>query len=522
MAGQPLRVLVVEDSEDDCMLLVRTLKKEGYDVKHQRVDSADKLLANLHRENWDIVISDFSMPGFTGTGALELVRKNGLDVPFVFVSGTIGEETAVDAMRRGAQDYVMKGNLKRLLPAIQRELREYQLRREHKEIEKRMRQLEKFEAIGRLAGGIAHDFNNVIAAIMGWAELGLDEVQPDTRASRFFQQIRNHSERAAGLTRQLLAFARRQILEPQNLDLNQVTRETSVLLEKLLSEQIELEMHLASDLKTIRADRSQIEQVLMNLCVNARDAMPKGGKLTIETSNAELDEEYCRNHICDHPGSYVRVSVSDTGTGMDAATVERIFEPFFTTKEVGKGTGLGLATAMGVITQHGGSIDVVTELGRGTTFHVFLPVSTRAAEANDSRQEAPVAGGNETVLVVDDHDGVRETTREILQKLGYRIIVAKDGQEAVREFTNHAAEVSLVILDVVMPKLSGPDAYDRILEIRRDVPVIFTSGYSDEVPSLTPMLGARAILLQKPYTPKLLGQKIRELLDQKVAADRVN
>jgi two-component system, cell cycle sensor histidine kinase and response regulator CckA len=521
MATVPLRALIIEDSEDDCALLVRTLQQGGYEVAHQRVDSAEALLARLHAGHWDIVLSDHSMPGFSGTAALALVREKGLDIPFVFVSGTIGEEIAVNAMRVGAQDYIMKSNLKRLLPAIERELREAQVRREHKDIEQRMRQLEKFEAIGRLAGGIAHDFNNVIGAIMGWAELGEGEVPAGSRAEKFFQQIRNHSERAAGLTRQLLAYARRQILEPRNIDLNQVIGETSGLLEKLVGEQIHVEMKLARDLRAVRADRSQLEQVFINLCVNARDAMFNGGQLRIETCNVELDEEYCRRHVYGRPGSYVRLTVSDTGTGMDSATIERIFEPFFTTKEVGKGTGLGLATALGVVNQHGGAIEVASELGKGTSFYVYLPVSANALEVDLPPTETAVLGGTETILVADDHDGVREMTREILQKLGYRVILARNGEEAVKEFAN-SGEIALLLLDVIMPCLAGPDAYAKISHSKPGIPVIFTSGYSDEAAWISPLLEKGVVVLQKPYGPKVLARKIRELLDQTSKRNSLN
>jgi two-component system cell cycle sensor histidine kinase/response regulator CckA len=522
MAATALRALIVEDSEDDCALLVRTLAQGGYDVRHKRVDSAKDLLASLDEANWDIVLSDYSMPGFSGTAALALVRERGMDLPFVFVSGTIGEEIAVNAMRVGAQDYIMKSNLRRLLPAIQRELRESELRREHRNIEQRIRQLEKFEAIGRLAGGIAHDFNNVIGAIMGWAELGEGEVPPDTRAAKFFHQIRKHSERAAGLTRQLLAYARRQILEPRNIDLNQAIADTSALLEKLIGAQIELKIDLAPGLRTVRADRSQLEQVFINLCVNARDAMPQGGRLEIVTSNAELDEEYCRRHVYGRPGNYVRLTVSDTGTGMDQATIDRIFEPFFTTKEVGRGTGLGLATALGIVNQHGGSIEVVSELGKGTSFHVFLPVSEDAAEVETPHVDTPVAGGTETILVADDHEGVRETTKEILEKLGYRVILARDGEEAILEFGNNSKDVALLLLDVVMPRLSGPDAYAKIAAGKPGTPVIFTTGYSDEATWMGPTLGPHAILLQKPYGPKVLARKIREMLDHRLRINSLN
>jgi signal transduction histidine kinase len=270
--AQPLHALIIEDSEDDCALLLRTLRQGGYDVSHKRVDTAEVLYKMLREGQWDCVISDFSMPGFSGTSALKMVREKDPDVPFIFVSGTIGEDVAVDAMRFGAQDYVLKGNLTRLLPAIHRELTEAETRREHRRVEQKLRQLEKFEAIGKLAGGVAHDFNNVIGAIMGWAELGEEEVPAESRAHRLFLQIREQSERAARLTHQLLAYARRQVLTPRNLNVNEIVSEAMALLQRAAGEQIEVRTVLASDLRTTRADPSQVEQVLLNLCFNARDA----------------------------------------------------------------------------------------------------------------------------------------------------------------------------------------------------------------------------------------------------------
>ena len=252
----------------------------------------------------------------------------------------------------------------------------------------------------------------------------------------------------------------------------------------------------------------------MNLCVNARDAMPKGGTLKIETADAELDEEYCRQHVYARPGSYVQLSVSDTGVGMDAQTKERIFEPFFTTKEVGKGTGLGLATALGVVNQHGGSIRVESELGQGTTFYVYMPVVKAEADTQARLSESPVTGGTETILVADDHEGIRDTTRELLEKLGYRVLLARDGIDAVEKFEAHSNEIALVLLDVIMPRLTGPDAYAQMSQRKSAVPVIFTSGHTDHTSWLGPLLSQGALLLQKPFGPKVLAHKIRELLDQ--------
>ncbi|MFZ0640244.1 MAG: response regulator [Candidatus Acidiferrales bacterium] len=512
--GTPLKLLVVEDCEADAELLARAIRKGGYDVSYKRVDTEEALQLSL-RESWDLVISDHSMPGFSGVAALKMVREKQTDMPFIFVSGTIGEDIAVDAMRVGAQDYIMKGNLTRLVPAIDRELREAKNRAEHKQTELRMHQLEKFEAIGKLAGGVAHDFNNVIGAIMGWAELGSDEVPAGGKAARYFQQIRVQSERAAGLTRQLLAFARRQTLEPQIMNLNLLIGEMTSLLRKVISEEIEIKLVLAPDLQLTRADASQLEQVLMNLCFNARDAMPNGGQLLIETHNADLDQTYTQRHQYARPGKYVALSVSDTGMGMDVATMKRIFEPFFTTKEVGKGTGLGLATAYGIVKQHEGLIEVYSEPEKGSIFHVYLPVSGGTPQRSTGGvEEDLVRGGTETILVAEDHAGSREMVEEMLRKLGYQVILAKDGEEAVEKFRASRRDIAMVVLDVVMPRMGGSEAYEKIRLLNPGTPVIFSSGYSEESARLASLTSQGAVLLQKPYGPKTLARKIREVLDR--------
>ncbi len=511
----PLRALIVEDSEEDCALLLHALEHGGYEVAHQRVDTADGLHATLRESIWDCVISDFSMPGFSGISALKIVRSVDLDIPFIFVSGTIGEDVAVEAMRGGAQDYVLKGNLARLLPAIHRELLDAEIRRDHKHGEKKLRQLEKFEAIGKLAGGIAHDFNNVIGAIMGWAELGEDEVPAGSRAHKFFLNIREQSERAGNLTRQLLAYARRQVLTPRILNLNDVVGEAMALLQRVIGEQIEVKTLLASDLLATKADPAQIEQVLINLCLNARDAMPNGGQLLIETSNIELGPEFCRRNAAVSPGRYVQLCVSDTGIGMDAATMERIFEPFFTTKGQGKGTGLGLATAFGIAKQHLGHIGVYSELGKGTVFRVYLPASEGSAEALPEIVQAEIRGGSETILLAEDHEGLREMSHQVLSSLGYSIVLARDGREAVEQFAASSQRIALLVLDVVMPRLGGPDALEQIRQMNPAIPIIFTSGYSEESELLSSLISRGAAhLLQKPYAPKDLARKIRDLLDK--------
>jgi CheY-like chemotaxis protein len=510
----PLRVLFIEDSEDDAALQVRLLRQAGYDVAYARVQSAEELKAAL-KNPWDIVISDYSMPHFSGTEALKVAREKGVDVPFIFVSGTIGEDAAVAALKVGAQDYLMKANLGRLIPSVQRELRESEDRRQRKRLEEQVHQLQRFEAIGRLAGGVAHDFNNVIGAIMGWAEIGANAAYPGGDLQDKFLKIRAQADRASGLTRQLLAFARRQTLQPCNTNLNELAKESISLLRNVIGERIEIQLQLAQDLDVIWADPGQVEQVLMNLSLNARDAMPNGGRLVVETKNVSVGKDYQRLHPYALPGNYVLLRVLDTGAGMDAETLTHIFEPFFTTKEIGRGTGLGLATVYGIVKQHKGFIDVDSTPGQGTAFRVYLPLGNGPAETSEKQVVFTMRGGSECILIAEDNDDLREAAQEILQSLGYRVVAAKNGEEAVRVFEQHADAVDLAFLDVVMPKLNGTDAYMQMTARKPALPVLFTTGYASEV-SLVPVTAReKATVLQKPYGSQYLAQKLREKLDKK-------
>lgn len=385
-------------------------------------------------------------------------------------------------------------------------------------LEKQLAQAQKFEGIGQLAGGIAHDFNNMIGAILGWADLGMEETGADARLRGRFEKIRQQAQRAAALTRQLLAFARRQILEPRNIDLNQTVTETLSLLEKVIGSNIEIRASLAPDLAIVRADPTQIEQVVMNLCINARDAMPQGGTLIIETSNAVIDEVFCSFQPLIRPGVYSVLCVSDSGTGMDAATLDRIFEPFFTTKELGKGTGLGLATVYGIVRQHGGFVQVYSEVGMGSTFRVYLPVSAEevqsARPAEDSR---PIQGGSETILVAEDHEGLRQLAVETLTHLGYQVLAVSDGEQAVREFKANRERIALALLDVVLPKLSGPEIYAQIAELKPGLPVVFATGYSADMAMLEKVRQKGLPVIQKPYSPRELARRVRESLDRQPA-----
>jgi PAS domain S-box-containing protein len=392
---------------------------------------------------------------------------------------------------------------------------------ERRALEQQLLHAQKFEAIGQLAGGIAHDFNNVIGAILGWAELGEEQASSsDARFATYFKKIHLQCDRVTALIRQLLAFSRRQILEPRNLSLNESVRDVLTLLDGVIGQDIELRTVLAVDLAVVRVDPAQIEQVLMNLCINARDAMPKGGRLSIETHNADFSDVECRHNTGLQPGRFAALSVSDTGIGMDAAVRERIFEPFFTTKGTGRGTGLGLATVYGIVKQHGGFILVESAPDRGSTFHIFLPVSGNATLAENRPpvvQDPSVRGGTETILIAEDHEGVREVARATLESLGYRILIAHDGDEAVEMFSAHRDSIALVVLDVIMPRRSGPQVYEAIQAIKPGVPVVFATGYSNETAALTEMVERGIAVLRKPYSPGVLSRRVREALDRATA-----
>jgi two-component system, cell cycle sensor histidine kinase and response regulator CckA len=637
--GVPLRLLLVEDSEDDAQLLVRELARAGFEPRVERVDTAAAMRSALDRETWDIVVGDYSMPQFGGAAALELLRARGLDIPFVIVSGTIGEERAVAAMRAGARDYVSKNNLKRLAPVMERELREAAGRRdrlraeaalresearhttlvqhapvgiycstpagrflsanhalvrmlgyesaeqllaldmgrdvyadpaerqrllerdsysdreydeveatwkrkdgrrltvqlsvravrdgtgqvvfyetfarditERRQLESQLLQAQKMEAVGRLAGGVAHDFNNLLTVILSYSDLLLEDLPSDAPDREDVEEIRKAAIAASTLTRQLLAFSRQQVLQPRVLDVNEVIAGTEKLLGRLLGEDVRFTTTLAAKLGAVKVDPGQLEQIIMNLAVNARDAMPRGGRLTIETANVELDEAYVRGHPLAQPGRYVMLAVTDTGVGMDAATQARIFEPFFTTKEPGKGTGLGLATVHGIVKQHGGSIWVYSEPGRGTSFKIYLP---RVDEPVSPHVATPAeaVGGSETVLVTEDVAAVRAVAKQMLERQGYTVLEAPDGEAAITLVEQYAEVIHLLLTDVVMPDVSGRELATRLQALRPHLKVLYMSGYTDDAIVRHGILEEGIAYLQKPFTPDTLARKVRAVLD---------
>ena len=635
----PIRILMLEHETADIELADRALVREGLlvdlDVAKTRLEFEQKLNANTY----DLVLADYRLPGWTGLDALSEIQRLGLNLPLVLVTGTLGEEKAVECIKMGVADYVLKNQLNRLPIAIRRALEQKALHEERAQhakalmesaanfrflfahnpipmlvmdldslhylevndaairqygysrdeflglcatdvrspeeaerlrkylanktedrakagiwrhqtkdgrsidveiishemffqnrralliaaldvteklaLESQLRQAQKFEAIGQLAGGIAHDFNNMIGAILGWVELGVEETPGESPLQNYFLKIKHQADRAAALTRQLLAFARRQILEPRSINLNSIIRDVIALLGKVIGSNIEVRLLLAENLPAVKVDPTQAEQIIMNLCLNARDAMPNGGELELQTALVEVTEAMCAGHKYAKPGPHSRLTIRDTGSGIDPANLERIFEPFYTTKGVGKGTGLGLSTVYGIVKQHGGFLQVGSKLGEGTQFHVFFPaIPQEAAEAPVVPAPESVRGGRETVLLVEDHEGLREIASAALSSLGYRIRIARDGEQAVEEFRAHHDEIALVLSDVVLPKLGGPEAYARMCAYNPDVPVLFVTGYSSDAEVLRSVQERKHPLLQKPYGPRELAQKVRETLDR--------
>jgi two-component system, cell cycle sensor histidine kinase and response regulator CckA len=630
------RILLVEDNPSDADLVEMAIRRAVPDLEIRQVQTEREFVKELEQFQPDLIVSDHNLPQFSGHRALQLARSSNAYRPFLLVTGSLDEETAVEYMKAGANDYLLKDRTARLGAAVlgalklarQRaaldlqqtllqkvidtdpnmifvkdfdgrfvlvnqavalvygcqvsdllgksdadfntnpaevdhflrndravmesgqpllipeepvtnpvsgETRWYQTikvslslpghgRRmmlgvatditQRRLLEDQLRQSQKMEAVGRLAGGIAHDFNNVLTAILGYSQMLLADLEPGDNRREDLQEIEHAAERAATLTRQLLAFSRRQVLHPQVLNLNDLVENLDKFLRRLIGEDIDLKVHFTPDLWPVLADQGQLEQVLMNLAVNSRDAMPKGGKLTIETANAELDEAYAHSHITVKAGPYVMLAVSDTGAGMSEETRARIFEPFFTTKGAGKGTGLGLSTVYGIVKQSGGNIWVYSEPGRGTTFKIYLPRATESSPAPGlPRKETTGVRGSETILLVEDEDPVRTLAGKVLRGLGYRVLEAKLGREALAVAQAHQGEIDLLLTDVVMPEYSGSELARQLADIRPAIRILFMSGYTDEAIIHHGVLESNIAYLQKPFTPDSMARKVREVLE---------
>jgi two-component system, cell cycle sensor histidine kinase and response regulator CckA len=386
--------------------------------------------------------------------------------------------------------------------------------------EEQLRQAQKMEAVGRLAGGVAHDFNNVLSVILGYGELILQDLKPADPLRADIEEICKAASRAAGLTRQLLTFSRQQVIEPKVIDLHDVLMSMDSMLQRILGEDVELVSVAPKSSGRVKVDPSHIEQVILNLVVNARDAMPTGGKLTIETVNVVLDESYALSHLPAKAGPYVMMAVSDTGTGIDRATQTHIFEPFFTTKEKGKGTGLGLSTVFGIVQQSGGNIWVYSEPGKGTTFKVYLPRVDAEVDVTRPQVTPQTLYGTETVLLVEDEEQVRTIVLSILRRQGYRVIPAQHAGEALLLCEQHPGPIDLLLTDVVMPQMSGPQLAKRLASTRPEMKVLYMSGYTDDSIVRHGVLETGVAFLQKPVTPASLAKRVREVLDEAPVATK--
>ena len=538
-------VLIVDDTSEHRELMSSLLKQYGFNVlTAESIEDAYKL---VEREHPDLVMSDVVMPGGSGIELCRLIRKN-VDlnrIPILLVSA-LDKETQhiVEALAAGADDYIeMPFEPHRLVAKVMRLLERRKAEENlEKQVLERTEQLtalnlklkaeiedraqaedalrrteewlmhsQKLEAIGSLAGGVAHDFNNLLTAILGNTQLLLDKTSEDNPHRNRILEIEKAGKKAAALTRQLLAFSRRQLLERCTVSLNDTVGGTIKMLERIIGEDVQVSKVLSADLWTVYADPAQIDQVLMNLGVNARDAMPNGGRLLISTKNVVLDESYSIQYPYALPGKYVQLEVSDTGSGMDAKTRQRIFEPFFTTKKIGKGTGLGLSMAYGIIKQHYGHINVYSEIGHGTTFRIYLPAIESAVDKEPIRAAPRYGGGTETILVAEDEEALRWLVKDILEALGYKVLLAEDGKSAVEVFVKNLERIDVLLMDLVMPRMSGLEAYQQIQRLRPNLPLVIMTGYSSE--SVYSFEKFDGLVLQKPYNVESLGSIIREALD---------
>jgi two-component system, cell cycle sensor histidine kinase and response regulator CckA len=638
-----LHILIVEDSEDDLLLLLRELRRGGYSPDYVRVETAMEMQAELDRQSWDIVIADYTLPRFSAPEALELLQSQQQDIPFIIVSGTIGEETAVAAMRAGAHDYLLKDNLTRLVPAVERELREAGERQQRlqaeealRESEQRFRQLaenitesvfwmsdpnamqmlyvspayeriwglsceslysnaqdwieaihpddreriqsnfftqsllgnydeeyrilrpdgslrwirdrsfpiqdrggvpyravgfaeditnrksteamlrrtERLESLGTLASGIAHDLNNVLTPIIGITQLLPIKIKNlDESTQRLLQILDQSAHRGADLVKQILSFASGGESKPSSTQVNHLLLEIQKIIQQAFPKNIELSLDLPADLSPISADETLLHQVFMNLCVNARDAMPNGGRLSIAAKNLVIDENYAQMHLDARAGFYVVVTVADTGTGIPPGILDNIFDPFFTTKAIGKGTGLGLSTAIGIIKSHQGFINVSSELGAGTRFEVYFPATETRNEAA-AIDSAPALGQGELILVVDDEVAVQEITKTTLEIHGYSVITANDGIEAIAIYAEQKQNISVVLIDMMMPRLDSATAIRTIQKLNPQAQIIAMSGLvTQESVNQTLNEGVQAFLA-KPFTATELLNLLPALCQQ--------
>ena len=513
--GRPLAALIIEDSPSDADLMVHELEHAGFGLSWKRVETEAEFRAGLANAP-DAILADYSLPRFGASRALEILRESGQDIPLILVSGCIGEEAAVEAIKNGAEDYLLKDRLSRLGSAVARALEARNLRKDKQRIQQQLVCSQKLDSIGALAGGIAHDFNNLLQAISGFTDLVMIDTPSADPRYGWLRDIQNTVKRAAQLTRQLLAFSRRQIVAPQVVDLNQLIENLLSMLRRLLGEDIRLETHLAPGTPRILIDPGQMEQVIMNLAVNARDAMPRGGTLEISTTTIEWPGPDGMSSPDRREGSFVLLTVRDTGSGMSREVLEHMFDPFFSTKSPDKGTGLGLSVVYGVIKQHQGWIEVASQPESGTVFNIYLPETREAptpAPTPAATGSGPVPlprGTGATVMVVEDDDAIRRMSAQILQSHGYTVLSAHDYDEAIRLFSE--GNPALVFTDLILSGKSGMELGETLRTLNPRQLILLTSGYADRRVDFDQIRARGWRLLNKPYMADELLQAVQALL----------
>ncbi len=515
-----LRVLYLEDNTDDFLLVQRELLKAGWALEMRQVDNEHDFSRHVREGTWDIILADFNLPGYGGMAALEFVRRTGYEVPFILISGTIGEDAAVDCIRAGANDYVLKDNLRRLNHAITRELGEATARRERRKseeerskLETKLRQAQKMEAMGRLAGGIAHDFNNILTAILGHAEMAAFHLA-DSPAKGNIEQVLKASARARDLVQQILAFSRQRPAEKKIILLDSVVHEATKLLRATIPAAVEISVHIPPAGAPVLADPSQIHQIIINLGTNAAHAMKdRGGRLEIGLVKCTVGADLVRQFAQLHAGPHMCLTISDTGSGMDAGTLERLFEPFFTTKGPGEGTGLGLAVVHGIVQSHDGAISVESHPGTGTVFRTYFPiVASGPAQAPQPAAPPIPRGKGELVLFIDDESSVLALAEAMLKNLGYTTLGCSHPEQGLAVFEERQDDIALVITDLSMPGMSGLELAKKLLQIRPSARIILTSGYTGDLDiEQCSRLGFRG-LLTKPFALRTLGETISKAL----------
>jgi signal transduction histidine kinase len=511
---QDVRILVIDDDPQAEALIHMALCEARFQRVVEVASTAAAGLRRIEDDDHDIYLVDYRLPDGTGLELIHDAKERGATKPFILMTGFGSGAIDEAALREGAADYVEKQLVgTHLERSIRYALRDWQADRALREREDQLRQAQKMEAIGRLAGGIAHDFNNLLTAIVGYTDIVFERLPPEDQTTRDVKEIRKAADRATALTRQLLAFSRKQFLHPTVLDLNDTVTSLLQMLPRVIGEHIETVTRLAAPLGRVKADSSQLEQVLVNLVLNARDAMPAGGTITIETANVEVTPvRVAGEGLGVKPGPYVLLTITDTGTGMDQETRSHVFEPFFTTKAKGKGTGLGLATVYGIVDQSGGAIAIDTALGRGTTVRIYLPAVSEAAGREEPETTPANTSGTETILLVEDNDAVRELARRALRQRGYTMIEARNADEALA-WVSRGERPHLLLTDVVMPGLSGPNLAARILQQQPQLRVLYMSGYSGDAAAVHGTFWGGVPLLQKPFTTSQLAARVRMALD---------